>query len=257
MIQLTQEQLTTLHDWFMPERPGPLIGLHILQTGHGTIYADRWPQPRALFADTAGNCSLAGDPAALTPADLQETAGMIEALPSFLPLLQEAFPDLRVWDRVIFSLPGEPQFTLPDDYEVRRLTAVDTPYLQALSSASSWIAKTWRGAAGLAASGMAWGAFGNGRLVAVACTFFLGKQYEDIGVATEPDHRGRGLSVACSGALCQEIRARGRTPSWTTSPDNIASIRVAQKLGFIHKRDGCLYISRMSIPEPPVKPACT
>ena len=251
MIQLTHEQLTALHNWFRPERPGPLIALHVLHTGQGTVQADRWPQPRALFADTAGNCSLAGEPTALTPADLQGIAGMIEAPLSFLPLLREAFPDLRLWDRVIFSLPGEPQFALPDDYEVRRLTAVDTNHLQSLSSASSWIAKTWGGPAGLAASGMAWGAFSDGCLVAVACTFFLGKEYEDIGVATEPEHRGCGLSVACSGALCQEIRARDHTPSWTTSPDNIASIRVAQKLGFIHQRDDCLYVADMPIPEPP------
>ena len=81
MIQLTQEQLTTLHDWFRPERPGPLIGPHILHTGHGTVQADRWPQPRAIFADTAGNCSLVGDPTALTPADFQGIVGMIEASP--------------------------------------------------------------------------------------------------------------------------------------------------------------------------------
>jgi len=81
MIQLTQEQLTTLHDWFMPERPGPLIGPHILNTGHGTVRADRWPQPSAIFADTAGNCSLAGDPTAFAPADFQGITGMIEATP--------------------------------------------------------------------------------------------------------------------------------------------------------------------------------
>jgi GNAT superfamily N-acetyltransferase len=254
VIQLTREKAASLHDWFLPERPGPLIGLHVLYTGHGSINADRWPHPRAIFADTASNCSLTGNPAALMPADLQGITGMIEAPSSFVPLLQAAFSDLRLWQRVTFSLPGEPQFALPNEYEVRRLTAVDTTHLQSLSSASSWIAKTWGGAAGLAASEMAWGALANGRLVAASCTFFLGEQYEEIGVVTEPEHRGRGLSVACAGALCQDIRVRGRIPSWTTSPDNIASIRVAQKLGFRHERDDCLYVAGVSIPEPPQKP---
>jgi RimJ/RimL family protein N-acetyltransferase len=179
---------------------------------------------------------------------------MIEAPPSFIPLLQAAFPDLRLWPRVVYSLPGVLHFVLPDNYEVRRLMAIDTPYLQSLSSASSWIAKTWGGAAGLAASGLAWGAFDHGQIVAVACTFFLGKQYEEIGVTTEPEYRGYGLSVSCAGALCQDIRARGRVPSWTTSPDNLASIRVAQKVGFTHQRDDCLYVTGMPIPEPPLKP---
>ena len=52
------------------------------------------------------------------------------------------------------------------------------------------------------------------------------------GVATEPGSRGQGLSTACAGAVCQDVRDRGRIPSWTTSPDNTASLRVAAKLGF-------------------------
>jgi hypothetical protein len=158
MIQLTPEQAATLHDWFQPERPGPLIGPHVLQTGQGTIQADRWPQPRVTLAHTANNCSLAGDANALTVADLQRMVGMIEAEASFVPLLRATFPHLAVWDRVIFYLPGAPQFTLLEGYEVRRLTAVDAPHIQSLSAESNWIGKTWGGAAGLAGSGMAWGA---------------------------------------------------------------------------------------------------
>ena len=250
MIQLAPEQFTTLTDWFTPETPGPLIGRHILNTGHGTIHADRWPQPRAILSNTAGNCSLAGDPTALTPQDLQGLVGMIEAPAAFVPLLQTSFADLQVWDRVIYSLVGEPQFSLPEGYEVRRITVVDVPHLQSLSPECNWISKTWGGAACLAASGLAWGAWENGRLAAISCTFFLGNHIEEIGVATEPLHRGRGLGVACAGALCQDIRARGHTPSWTTSPDNIASLRVARKLGFNHHHDDVLYVTGMVIPEP-------
>ena len=250
MLQLTPEQYTTLNDCFAPETPGPLIGHHILNTGHGTIQADRWPQPRTILANAAGNCSLAGDPTAVTPQDLQGLTGMIEAPTNFAPLLQESFADLQVWDRVVYSLVDEPQFSLPEGYEVRRVTAVDTPHLQSLSPKCNWVAKTWGGVAGLAASGLAWGAWRNGRLVAVACTFFLGKHFEEIGVATEPEHRGRGLSVACAGALCQDIQARGHVPSWTTSSDNSASLRVAQKLGFSHHHDDVLYVTGVAIPKP-------
>ncbi len=70
----------------------------------------------------------------------------------------------------------------------------------------------------------------DGQLVTVACTFFLGKTYEEIGVATELTFRGLGLSPACVPALCRGIQARGHQVSWTTSPDSRASIRVAEKL---------------------------
>ena len=94
----------------------------------------------------------------------------------------------------------------------------------------------------MAASGYAWGAFSDGRLASVACTFFLGERYEDIGVVTEEEFRGMGLSVACAGALCGDIINRGHRPSWTTWADNQASIRVAEKLGFTLNRRTIHYL---------------
>jgi predicted GNAT family acetyltransferase len=146
-------------------------------------------------------------------------------------------------------LPEPPQAALADA-RVRRLTAADGYQLWGLSAESRWIAKAWGGPAGLVASGAAWGAFLDGRLVSVACTFFMGERYEEIGVVTEPEQRGQGQSVACTRALCQEIFERGRRPSWTTSPDNVASVRVAEKLGFRLQRHDRLYVVGIAIPEP-------
>jgi predicted GNAT family acetyltransferase len=100
----------------------------------------------------------------------------------------------------------------------------------------------------MAASGTAWAAFADGRPVAVASTFFLGREYEDIGVVTEPAHRGRGLSTSCAAAVIGGIRARGHRPTWTTSPDNTASRAVAARLGFVHARDDVLYAVGIPIP---------
>jgi predicted GNAT family acetyltransferase len=97
---------------------------------------------------------------------------------------------------------------------------------------NQWIATTRGGSAGLAASGYAWGAFDGPRLVAVACTFFLGSRHEELGVATEPEYRGRRLSPACVRPLCADIVKRGHIPTWTASHDNAASRRVAEKTGF-------------------------
>ena len=76
----------------------------------------------------------------------------------------------------------------------------------------------------------------------------MGRLFEDIGVVTEPGHRGRGLSTACGAAVVADTRARGRTPTWTTSPDNRASLAVADHLGFVHERDDVLYAVRTPIP---------
>jgi predicted GNAT family acetyltransferase len=94
------------------------------------------------------------------------------------------------------------------------------------------------------------GAFRSGRLAAVACSFFAGVRYEDIGVVTQPAERGQGLGMACAGALCAAIQGRGRQPSWSTSPDNTASLRVAEKLGFVLQRRDRLLVVGKSLPEP-------
>lgn len=250
MIRLTPKQTATLKPWFIPEGPGPLIGSHVIQTGHGTCRVDRWPEPRVVLVETAGNYALLGDAQALTPADLQpHIEGFVETSEAFAPLLRAAFPDVKTWPRVAFVQPDPPAPVAAGDVVLRRLKPSDTPHLERFDPDSDWISNTWGGPATLAGSGFGWGAFVAGRLASIACTFFLGETYEDIGVVTEPDFRGLGLSVACAGALCHDIRARGHQPSWTTSPDNTASLRVAEKLGFVVQRHHQLYVVGIPIPE--------
>ena len=247
MVSLNSEQMAALPGWFLPERPGPLVGSHVLLTGHGAVWADRWPAPRALLAEVAGNYSLSGDAAALRPADLPPLAGFIEAPAPFVPLLRAACPGLVDWLRVITALPSDAdidreRFTPPPGALVRPLALEDAGLLAGLSPDLRWISNTWGGPAGLAGSGRVWGALIAGRLVSVAGTFFAGWQYEDVGVATEPAFRRQGLNAACAAAVCRDIRARGCTPSWSTSVDNPASLGVAEKLGFVRERMDWLYV---------------
>ncbi|SRR6266540_1763323 len=244
MVPISRAQLATLERWFIPDRPGPLVGLHVIRTGHGTSLVDRWPAPRALLVETAANYSMAGDARALTAADLRgRLEGIVEAAPRFVPLLRAAYPRLLVWDRVILALHGPFRPAPAAGLLVRRLEAGDAGALAGLSEECRWVAATWGGPAGLAASGSAWGAFWRDRLVSVAGVFFVGDRYQEIGVVTEPGFREQGLSTACAGAVCADILRRGGTPSWSTSRDNLASLRVAHKLGFALQRHDRLYVT--------------
>ena len=220
-----------------------------MQTGNGSVWVDRRPAPRAIIAEIAGNYSLSGDPQALHAAELRERIrGFVAAPPAWLPALESAFPNLTRWERVVLELRSDQHLALPENHLVRRLTVTDAHHLWGLSPAAAWITKTWGGPAGLASSGHAWGAFADGRLVSVACTFMVGSRHEDLGVATEPGFQGRGLSTACADALCADVRRRGRQATWSTSPHNLASLRVAAKLGFTERRRDCLYVIGVPIP---------
>jgi len=250
MMLLTPAQAATLKNWFLPERPGPLIGSHLIHTGNGACFVDRWPAPQAVLVETAGNYTLLGEAQALTPAEIRpHIKGFVETSEAFVPLLKAAFPDVKTWQRVVFAQPDTPSQVTAGAHSVRRLVSSDTHLLCGLDPESAWISKTWGGPQGLATSGFGWGAFVAGELASVACTFFLGETYEEIGVVTEPRFRGSGLSTACARALCNDIRARGHQPSWTTSPDNLASVRVAEKLGFTVQRNDLLYVVGIDVPE--------
>ncbi|MEH1124055.1 GNAT family N-acetyltransferase [Micromonospora sp. CPCC 206061] len=231
--------------WLAEEAPGPgaILG-HVVATGHGRAWADRWPSPSALLVEVGGNYLLAGTPAAVDPAALRPlVTGFLAASKMFAPVVAEAFPDRMVWDRLIYRLPaghsGPPSGPLPG---VRALSAADAEAVAGLSEEVAWVVKTWGGPAGLASYAHAHGAFVDGRLVAVVGTFFLGVRHEDAVVATEPQWRGRGLATACARAWCAGVVARGRTPTWTTSPDNHGSWRIAERLGLELVRRDVLHV---------------
>jgi RimJ/RimL family protein N-acetyltransferase len=236
-----------LRRWFLPERPGSLVWAHVVHTGRGRCLVDRWPNPRTVVAEVAGNYSLRGDPAYLDD-NAESIAGFVEAPAEFFPVLRRVDPDLIVWEQVVFELTGQvcrpPEATaLP-----RRLTTADADAVAGLAEEISWISKTLGGPAGLAASGLGWGAFMGDELASVAAPFFLGENHEDIGVVTEQAFRRQGLSTACAAALITDIRARQRLPTWTTSRQNLASVGVAGRLGFRQVREGRLYVLRTPVP---------
>jgi RimJ/RimL family protein N-acetyltransferase len=247
MRPVPADALPELRPWFAPERPGPLIFEHVLRTGHGRCLVDRWPHPQVVLAELPGNYSLRGDPARLEYGDLDDVAGLVDAPPEWLPTLRAADPATAVWDRLVAVLPDGEAVPPPGDH-VRLLAPGDAPALAAFGAESAWIHETWGGPAGLITAGVAYAGTVDGEPVSIAVPFYVGGEYEDIGVVTAPAHRRRGLSRASAAAVVRDIRARGRVPTWTTSPDNTASLAVAARLGFTHFRDDVLYAVRTPIP---------
>jgi len=250
MIALDPSQLKGFTGWFTPEQPGYLVGSHVLNTGCGQVWADRSPHARALLAEVAGNYQFYGDPQAFTAQNVAPLLkGFIDCPQEFEPLLRAACADLVAWERVVYQLEDLRPISTPPGAEIRRLEATDAPEMANLSPESDWVVKTWGGVSRAAKSAVAWGAFMKGKLVSIACPFFVGIQYEDLGVATEPPYRGWGLSTGCAYALIQDVLQRGKRVSWNTSTDNIASIRVAEKLGFRFVRTDRLLVTGVEIPE--------
>jgi hypothetical protein len=82
------------------------------------------------------------------------------------------------------------------------------------------------------AEGIAAGAVVDGGLASLACTTAPTDGHADLGVVTVGPWRGQGLATACAALTAQRVRRAGRLPVWGTGEDNVASLRVARRLGF-------------------------
>lgn len=72
----------------------------------------------------------------------------------------------------------------------------------------------------------------DGQLVAQTHAYCITDRYAEIGAKTASDHRRLGLSTGCAGMLCARLFELGKIPVWSTFETNLASQRVAEKLGF-------------------------
>ncbi|MGE7384388.1 GNAT family N-acetyltransferase [Streptomyces sp. NPDC004126] len=237
MIEIGPQHVPTLSRWFPTGSPGlGALPEHVLTTGTGRWWADRPDRPRVLAVSCAGHVLLRGDPGALAPYALARFADhCVETPPRLWPALGSAFQRVVPWERMLYVHRAEVPVSLPRPprgVTVRRLTPADGPALAGLRSENAWVHASWGGPAGLAASGHAWGALAKGRLLSVACTYFLGSGYEDIAVVTVPDRRRERLALACVAGLTADIKARGHTASWCCSRDNRPSRLLAWTAGF-------------------------
>ncbi|NLE82551.1 MAG: GNAT family N-acetyltransferase [Rhodococcus sp.] len=247
MRELPASMWPDLRAWFVPERPGLLPYQHLLRTGHGRCRVDRWPDPCVVLAESGGNVALRGDPGDVDESELADVCGFVDAPTEWLPVLRAAVGEVAIWPRIVSALPAEAELSGRHD-GVRRLGPRDADALRDYDPAGSWITATWGGPDGLAAAEVGRGAFVDGRLVSIALPFFVGDGYAEVGVVTAAGYRGRGLSTACSTEVIADIRALGLVPTWTTSPDNTASLGLAARLGFVRQRDDVLYAVRVPIP---------
>jgi len=89
------------------------------------------------------------------------------------------------------------------------------------------------GARRLLAEGIAACAIVNGGIVCFAQTYARSALHADIGVWTHEGWRSRGLATAAAALVVRRVQEAGQTAVWSAGEGNVASLRVAQRLGFV------------------------
>ena len=145
----------------------------------------------------------------------------------------------------VYHILTEPAPKFPHP-AVRLLTTDDLHLLNSAEADFGTPGWNWGITSTLLAEGFAAGGIVDDRLVGIAYTTAVSGRHADVGIATLATWRGPGMATACAALVCESVQATGRTPVWSTGENNLASLRVAGKLGFVevHRR---VYV----IPEPP------
>jgi GNAT superfamily N-acetyltransferase len=142
---------------------------------------------------------------------------------------RESGATLRAEEAIFFTLPTP---AVPYSHPTVRLLQPHEVEL-ALTGPGGGIGAAYGSPQMLLAEGFVAGAVVDGRLVARAHTSCQSARYADIAVATDEQWRGQGLATAAASLVCQQVQQQRRTPIWSTSVDNWASRKIAEKLGFV------------------------
>jgi hypothetical protein len=155
--------------------------------------------------------------------------GSTPDIESLLPILEREvrLPYRRLGD-LFYTLETPP--LLHSHPSVRLLGVSDIPLLQR-AAPTIW-AGGYRTYEEVVTEGAAAAAIVDDRIVSLADNSASNPRYSDVGVITLEPYRLQGLSTAAAYLVAREVQARGRVPSWSTSSENLASQRVATKLGF-------------------------
>ena len=222
----------------LPETPDTVIPLHLL--GQGTCRAYAVGDPASSDAVVVQSDSLRAEPFGIgDDADglwalLRQLDGWtcVDVSPAVAPrlgaLMREATGQRVCYYGDVYHTLTRPAPAI-DEPAVRELTRDDVGLLEAAGVRG---ASFRRGLSTLLEEGSVAGAVVDGRIVGTAHTGALTPRYADVGVAVDEEWRGRGFATAAASIVARRARETGRTPVWSCGEDNMASLRVARKLGF-------------------------
>jgi RimJ/RimL family protein N-acetyltransferase len=181
-----------------------------------------------------------GNDAAATWEILQALEGWecVEVSLEIAPQLSQLMPENRPYQDIFYQLDSPVKPHPFPNTEIRFLNEDDALLMQ--SSSPHCQTHHFGSIEDSLKYGIVAGAIEHGRIVSLAHCCMADK-FADIGVFTESDWRRRGYSAACTALVAEALQKRGLIPVWSTGEDNIASQRVALKLGF-HEVTRMIYL---------------
>jgi RimJ/RimL family protein N-acetyltransferase len=167
--------------------------------------------------------------------------------PSIPDLLGEFSPELA--RRYSFRLPnpylgppGGSQPTLPAGFELHRIgDSLLESRLAHLEEMRGWIDSFWHTPQDFLHTGYGYCAMTGDTIAAWCLTVFAAGSARELGLATVPDYRQRGLATCVAAACIEHGLAHDQQIHWHCWVENRPSARITEQLGFRLEREYSVY----------------
>jgi RimJ/RimL family protein N-acetyltransferase len=225
---------------------------------NGRVFVDEYSNPRgALLWNCQDELLLEGPPYDpnfnLSLAEVIVKQIIPEASKRNIPMLSlHYFPD--AWDKTIQStilkylhpeketrnlywfraLQIDWRKRLPSGCTMHRITAdiLEQTQLKNLQEMCSWIHSFWHTPADFLSKGVGFCLIDGDTILSWCLSVYVGAQNYELGLATIPPYRNRGYATLTAAACVDYCIAHKIVPHWHCFKSNLASIAVAEKVGF-------------------------
>jgi len=232
MHRLPSDEFQLLKSLF-PLEPGTQTARFFIDNQMGEAHIDNLKRPRTAVIRFEEDLIIAGKPCEGLSELLSamDFTGLLEIEPGFENIITAAFPEAKNLPLSCFYAVEPPALNDIESAEARWLEPADAPALESIGE--KWLWKYTGSPESLIRSYPAAGTFVADKLTSVCLVFIRSQKYDNLAVATHPLFRGRGMASLASAFLTAETLKAGKTPVWISLADNLPSINIVRKMGYM------------------------
>lgn len=236
IADLPFDERAALCDW-IGERAETVLAVGALLSGHGRVWFLGDPlAPAAVLVESG---LVPGEPQGFGNGDAlldllahADSWGCVEAEAPLAQQLSNEFD--RRWGlaKTVIDVVHElkTQAKVSAHPLVRRLSALDARHLEA---ASPGVLPDRELLVAAAEIGRVFAAVNGNVIVGHGSSLAASRAFADVGVHVAEAFREQGIATATASLACQAVQQAGLTPVWGAGSENAASLRVANKIGFV------------------------
>lgn len=107
------------------------------------------------------------------------------------------------------------------------------PDLENMNGPAGWLHSFWPDEVAFVAHGLGFAVLDGTKAASWALSVYAGAGALELGVETAISHRGQGLATVAADACLEACISRDLTPQWQCDQNNVPSVRLATRLGFV------------------------